>query len=115
MAFTRAAVEHHTYNTNAEFANFRPYRRAMPTADLNVEAGSALPSAIAFSICACRGDIPVPAIVAVAITTVIRRGAENSVSQKWKGADFATRFSRRNGKMVRASVEQHLMCQFPAR
>src|ERR1700759_3565435 len=57
MAFTRAAVEHHAYNTNAEFANFRPHRRALPRAGLNVEAGSALPSAVALSICACRGDI----------------------------------------------------------
>jgi hypothetical protein len=54
MAFTRAAVEHHTYNTNAEFANFRPCRRATPTADLNVEAG------VGFAIRDCIFDLCMP-------------------------------------------------------
>jgi hypothetical protein len=35
---------------------------------------------------------PAPANVAVAIISVIRRRAENSVSQKWNGADFSTSF-----------------------
>jgi hypothetical protein len=37
-------------------------------------------------------DIPAAVIVPVAIVTVIRRRAANSVSQKWNGVGLSTRF-----------------------
>jgi hypothetical protein len=58
---------------------------------------------------------PAPAIAAVAIISVIRRRAENSVALKWNGADLSTRFLAENVKMVRASVERLFMCQFSVR
>jgi hypothetical protein len=74
MATARAPVEHHVYNTNIEFASFRPYRRAhYQGLDSGVEGvpGSALPSAIALMICTRITRI------AAATLNVIRRRAAN--------------------------------------
>jgi hypothetical protein len=43
-------------------------------------------------------DIPAAVIAAVTIVNVIRWRAENSVSQKWNGADLSTRFRAKTQK-----------------
>jgi hypothetical protein len=75
MALARAPVEHRAYNTNAEFANFSPSRRARHRGlDLGIEGvrGSALLSAIALTICTRKGAVPAAVIVAAAIVNMIR-------------------------------------------
>jgi transcriptional regulator with XRE-family HTH domain len=75
MASTRAPVEHHAYNTNAEFANFRPYRHARYRRRKDAGFG--------FAIRDCAYDLytqqrcAAPVIVAAAIVNVIRRRAAN--------------------------------------
>jgi hypothetical protein len=82
MALARAPVEHHAYNTNAKFANVRPYRaRALSRLDAGVDGAldSPLPSAIARRIYApTRALLLIAVIAAAAITNVIRRRARIS-------------------------------------
>jgi hypothetical protein len=84
--------------------------------DLGVESRvGLLPSAIALMICTRNGDIPAAAIVAVAIInrdSVAR--CEFSFAKVARSRSL-NQVLRRNAKMVRASVEQHFICQFSAR
>jgi hypothetical protein len=76
--------------------------------------GSALLSAIVVTIRACSAIFP-PLLSWLRDRQRDSAARGDSVSQKWNGADLSTRFWRRNTKMMRASVEQHFICQFPAR